>query len=243
MRSLPQATHNPAPRAGLCVAKHLKFAILLHMNARWYTGAHTYIKILARAILWLLLVFVVISLIPSSSQYAEAPNRGEVASSTRAVVGPVLPEAIPVSIRIPRLALETTFSEMLGLLATGEIAVPQDYDTVGWYGYGPTPGELGPAVVLGHVDSVSGPAVFFSLGQLEAGDEIFIDRSDGTTATFVVTELERPAQQAFPTARVYGDIDHAGLRLITCSGTFIRGQQRYTHNLIVYARLAEPRSE
>lgn len=153
------------------------------------------------------------------------------------VVGPLLEPAEPVQLRIPRLGIKADFSQPLGLTDTNQSEVPNDYDSVGWYKFGPTPGELGPAVVLGHVDSYTGPAVFFSLGQLQAGDEIFIDRTDGSTATFIVTELERPEQNEFPTKKVYGDIDHAGLRLVTCSGTFVRGKQRYTHNLIVYAKL------
>lgn len=157
----------------------------------------------------------------------------------RAVEGPVLERSLPQRLRIPGIGIDTLFTEALGLTETNEIEVPVNYDTLGWYQFGPTPGEIGPAVVLGHVDSETGPAVFFNLGQLEVGDLLYIDRADGSTATFVVTELERPRQSGFPTARVYGDIDHAGLRLITCSGSFIRGQQRYTHNLIVYARLVE----
>ena len=92
-------------------------------------------------------------------------------------------------------------------------------------------------LTAGPVDT--GPAVFFSLGQLKIGDDIYIERADGTTVHFKVESMERPAQSDFPTARVYGDIDHAGLRLITCTGIYVRGTQRYTHNLIVYARLVE----
>lgn len=143
----------------------------------------------------------------------------------------------PTTLRIPKINLKTNFSESLGLTADSELEVPDSYTSVGWYRFGPTPGAVGPAVVVGHVDSYEGPAVFFSLGKLEPGDEIFVDRADGTTARFVVTALERPAQSAFPTQSVYGDIDHAGLRLITCTGTYVRGVNRYTHNLIVYARL------
>jgi len=151
----------------------------------------------------------------------------------------ILSESLPIKLRIPTLEIEASFEEPLGLLSNGEIEVPKSYTEVGWYKFGPTPGALGPAVILGHVDSYTGPAVFFYLGQLKPGDFIYVDREDGTTAQFEVTELERPRQSAFPTARVYGDIDHAGLRLITCSGTYVRGNQRYTHNLIVYAKLVQ----
>ena len=148
-----------------------------------------------------------------------------------------LPAALPHTIRIPTVGIEADFEAPLGVNPDQTIAVPDGFDTVGWYQYGPTPGELGPAVVLGHVDSFAGPAVFFSLGQLDVGDDIFIDRADGSTAQFVVTRMLREAQDNFPTAAVYGDLDYAGLRLITCSGEFIRGEQRYTHNLIVFAKL------
>jgi LPXTG-site transpeptidase (sortase) family protein len=147
--------------------------------------------------------------------------------------------AVPSVLSIPKLKLETTFEEPLGLNSDGTAAVPESYTKVGWYKNGPTPGELGPAVILGHVDSFEGPAVFFSLGQLEVGDDIFVTREDGSTAHFVVSEVERNQQSEFPTVKVYGNLNYAGLRLITCTGTFVKGEQRYTHNLIVYAKLVE----
>lgn len=164
----------------------------------------------------------------------------ETASSTEnKISGPILGTSKPTHIRIPKINVTADFEKPLGLTLDGEVAVPEAYDTVGYYKYGPTPGELGPAVVLGHVDSVAGPAVFYSLGQLEVGDEIDIDREDGTTATFLVTKLERHPQSGFPTEEVYGNINYAGLRLITCSGIFNKGAQRYSHNLIVFAELKE----
>lgn len=169
---------------------------------------------------------------------ATAPE-GEQVQATTTISGPILPSSAPVALRIPKLSLETSFVPPLGLLENGEVAVPDSDTKVGWYKYSPTPGALGPAVILGHVDSYAGPAVFFSLGQLEPGDDVYVDREDGTTAHFKIESLERPSQSAFPTERVYGNIDHAGLRLITCSGVYVRGTARYTHNLIVYARLVE----
>jgi sortase (surface protein transpeptidase) len=84
--------------------------------------------------------------------------------------------------------------------------------------------------------------VFFSLGQLKEGDEIEIQRVDGSIAVFAVTKLERPEQSSFPTREVYGDINHAGLRLITCTGVYDRDVLRYSHNLIVYAKLVATRA-
>lgn len=168
-----------------------------------------------------------------------AEGAGQTITNPLTILGPTMERAEPVRLRIPSLNINTTFEKSLGLNADNTIQVPDSYDEVGWYQYGPTPGELGPAVILGHVDSHQGPAVFFRLGQLSVGDEIIVDRADGTTARFEVITLERHLQSGFPTALVYGDIDHAGLRLITCSGVFVRGQQQYTHNLIVFAKLVE----
>ncbi len=182
-------------------------------------------------LIWLGLVVAFFVVSPANT--AEAPALDATATTSALV----LTEAEPMRIRIPAVGIDAAFETPLGLEENQEIQVPEGYETVGYYKYGPTPGELGPAVILGHVDSVAGPAVFFSLGQLEEGDEIEVEREDGTTATFAVTRLERHAQSGFPTREVYGDIDHAGLRLITCSGTFDRGAQRYSHNLIVFAEL------
>lgn len=172
------------------------------------------------------------------STIVEAPeSTAAVEPVTGIMEGPIMSESDPVTLRIPKIAVQAPFEESLGIQTSQEIEVPAGFETVGYYKYGPTPGELGPSVVLGHVDSVAGPAVFYRLGQLEVGDEIFIDRADGTTATFVVEASERHSQSGFPTAKVYSDLNYAGLRLITCSGTFDRGEQRYSHNLIVFAKL------
>jgi len=149
--------------------------------------------------------------------------------------------SMPMQLMIPKLGLEAFFEGPLGLNDDGTMEVPRSYDDLGWYQYGPTPGELGPAVIVGHVDSYAGPAIFYQLGQLELGDVIQVAREDGSVAEFVVTEMGRYGQSAddFPTAKVYGDLPYAGLRLITCSGYFDRGTQRYSHNLVVYARLTQ----
>ena len=164
-------------------------------------------------------------------------GRETATSTTSAVQGLILTSSLPTRLRIPKINIDTVFVSPLELETNGEVAVPNSYTEVGWYKHSPTPGELGPSVILGHVDSYTGPAVFFYLGQLKEGDDIFVDREDGSTAQFKVVSLERPKQSEFPTERVYGNIDHAGLRLITCTGIYVKGKQRYTNNLIVYARL------
>jgi sortase (surface protein transpeptidase) len=191
--------------------------------------------------LWLILATLIIIAIGTYGLVFKSAPAEEtlVAENTpvNVLAGPTMSSSTPTTLRIPKLSISAPFTEPLGLLEDGEVAVPDSDTKVGWYKYSPTPGALGPAVILGHVDSYTGPAVFFYLGQLEPGDDIFVDREDGTTAHFKVESLERPRQAEFPTARVYGNIDHAGLRLITCSGLYVKGKQRYTHNLVVYARL------
>jgi len=152
-----------------------------------------------------------------------------------------LEPSAPVRLIIPDVHIDTTFERALGIEeSTGEIEVPKGYEEVGWYKYGPTPGEIGPSVIVGHVDSYEGPAVFYSLGQLDVGDEMIVERADGTEAVFLVEELERVRQDTFPTERVYGSIPYAGVRVITCSGIYDRQTNRYSHNLIVYGRLKIP---
>jgi sortase (surface protein transpeptidase) len=147
-----------------------------------------------------------------------------------------LTREFPTELSIPSLNISTTFEEPLILDASGTIMVPEGNDTVGWYKLGAAPGERGTASILGHVDSKQGPAVFYSLGRLVPGDLIHVTRADGSVATFAVEYLERYKQSDFPTEKVYGMTEEPTLRLITCSGIYERGEARYTHNLVVYAR-------
>lgn len=128
----------------------------------------------------------------------------------------------------------------VGRQADGTMQTPSLYDhQAGWYELGPTPGEIGPAIIVGHVDNYQGPSVFWRLGQLKASDEIQVARKDGKTAKFRVTSVEQFDQNAFPTERVYGNTDKAELRLITCGGTFDNSTGRYTHNTVVFASLID----
>lgn len=154
-----------------------------------------------------------------------------------------MPAAEPVRVRIPSLDIRTrVFS--LGLNRDGTVAVPtlRQADDVSWYKYGPTPGEKGPAVLLGHVDSTTGPAVFFEVGGMERGERIEVDREDGTTAVFAVEAAETVPKDGFPTERVYGGLDYPGLRLVTCGGVFDEEERSYTDNIVVYARLVDART-
>jgi len=175
--------------------------------------------------------------------YAPIPEQSPVSEIATSAAESLYARSEPVRLRIPKINLDTTFVAPLGLNADKTVSVPDSYEQVGWYTYGATPGEIGPAVILGHVDSYKGAAVFYHLGQLEKGDEVEVTRADGTVATFVVTDMERKPQDNFPTERVYGPIDYAGLRLVTCTGIYDHGILRYSHNLIVYAELKKTQGE
>lgn len=142
--------------------------------------------------------------------------------------------ADPVRLRIPAIGL-TTRIIALKLDRKGKLIAPKRYDLTGWNAAGPEPGERGPAVIAGHVDSKSGPAVFYKLRELDSGDKIHVDRADGTTVTFTVSRLARYAKSAVPDRQVYGPTKGAQLRLITCGGTFDRQKGSYRDNIIVFA--------
>ncbi|PZA22338.1 sortase domain-containing protein, partial [Modestobacter versicolor] len=109
------------------------------------------------------------------------------------------------------------------------------YRVAGWFAAGPAPGETGPAVLAGHVDDRTGPAVFFRLEELTAGDEVRVTGADGQLVTFTVTRVASYPKDAFATAEVYGPTTGAELRLITCGGTFDRSRRSYTDNVVVFA--------
>ena len=144
----------------------------------------------------------------------------------------------PAVIRIPRLGVEASIIP-LGLQEDGSIEIPENPDEAGWWLGGPEPGETGPAVILGHVDSQEeGPAVFFDLRYMKAGDEIHVDRVDGSTVSYVVDFLESHDKDEFPTDAVYGPTEQPTLRLVTCGGDFDFGVRTYEENVIVFASLA-----
>lgn len=141
--------------------------------------------------------------------------------------------AEPVAVHIPAIAVDSEL-EVLRRSPDGTIELPA-WHRAGWWADGPKPGQLGPAVILGHVDSASGPAVFRRLHELQPGDEVTVTRADGSVARFSVDRLERHPKQAFPTEAVYAPSLEAGLRLVTCGGTFDRSTGHYRDNVIVFA--------
>ena len=142
--------------------------------------------------------------------------------------------AVPVHISIPAIGVD---SDLIGLDrgADGWIQSPQDYDAVGWYEKGVLPGEVGPAVIAGHVDSPTGPAVFFDLPRLTPGDTVSVRRADGSTADFVVTGLQTVEKNSFPTESVYAPTPTPQLRIVTCAGAWDPASGHYVDNLVVTA--------
>jgi sortase (surface protein transpeptidase) len=142
--------------------------------------------------------------------------------------------AVPVRLRIPALHVDSTV-QRLGLRADGTIAVPDRTDVAGWYDQGPRPGQPGPAVILGHVDSTSGPGIFIGLAAVRPGATVRIDRSDGTYAAFRITHVSRVPKVEFPTDVVYAPTLDPTLRLVTCGGSFDRARGSYRDNVIAFA--------
>jgi hypothetical protein len=165
------------------------------------------------------------------------PTSGE---APAAAVEPLAP-ATPTSISIAGIGVDAPVME-LGLHDDGSVEVPphapRAESKAGWYRHSPTPGEVGPSVVVGHVDSARhGPSVFFELGSLAAGDLVEVRRDDGLTAVFAVERTVQYAKDRFPLDEVYGNLDHPGLRLITCGGAFDTDRLEYEDNIVVYATL------
>ncbi|MEV7968666.1 class F sortase [Sphaerisporangium sp. NPDC088356] len=153
-------------------------------------------------------------------------------------VDPVLVRSAPRRLDVPKIGVHVSLGR-LGLKPDGTVQIPpvEHPEQAGWYEKGVTPGERGAAVILGHVDGGGREGVFYDLGRMRAGDAMSVTRVDGSVARFVVESVELVAKNRFPTQRVYGPLDHAGLRLVTCGGTFDQRTGHYTSNVIVYARL------
>lgn len=149
-----------------------------------------------------------------------------------------LDEVRPVRLQIPSLGLDKPLLG-LGLDRDGGLQVPTmaQAGEPGWYRYSPAPGDVGPSVIAGHVDSTTGPAVFYRLRYLDEGDTIRVRRNDGKVAVFTVKRVQLVTKKHFPSKEVYGPIRYAGLRLITCGGGYDKAKGGYQSNLVVFARL------
>ncbi|WP_241564297.1 class F sortase [Nonomuraea polychroma] len=149
--------------------------------------------------------------------------------------------ARPTGVYIPSIGVAAPLTE-LGLDASGAIQNPplDAPNLAGWYRYGPVPGQRGAAVITGHLDTRSGPAVFARLKDVKRGDQIQVLRADRSVAVFVVDKVEHTPKTRFPAKKVYAELRYPGLRLVTCGGAFDRQAHSYQDNTIVYAHLAAP---
>ncbi|MGW0754074.1 class F sortase [Streptomyces sp. NPDC002587] len=149
---------------------------------------------------------------------------------------PALARSEPQKITIPSLGLSSSL-ETLRQNADGTMQTPKDPALAGWYEPGPTPGSQGPAVIAGHVTWNGASAVFEKLKTMKAGDTIKVTRRDNKTVTFTVDRVAEYPKAEFPTLEVYKNLDHAGLRLVTCGGDFDPKKHYYDSNVVVFARM------
>lgn len=175
-----------------------------------------------------------------AQQHAPSP-----AAAAAGTVGPAAPKepslrrSAPVSVAIPAIGVRSPLLR-LGLNPDGTMQVPDlatSADEAAWYKYSVTPGQIGAAVIEGHVDSQVGPAVFFRLGALHPGDHIDVTLADGMTAVFRVTGVREYAKANFPTKMIYGATNYASLRVVTCGGTFDYATGHYLNSVVVFASL------
>jgi sortase (surface protein transpeptidase) len=179
---------------------------------------------------------------PTPAMRPVAAGVGALPAPTGPIVAPPQsaaprPVAAPVSLTIPLIGVSTTLIR-LGLTSDGSLQVPPTTSVAGWYTGSPRPGAIGSAVIVGHIDSVSGPGVFFRLSELRKGDRVYVRRADGTLVKFLVTAVQQYLKDHFPTQAVYGPTPDAELRLITCGGAFDDATGHYLSNIVVYATQA-----
>ncbi|MFE1176707.1 class F sortase [Streptomyces sp. NPDC058773] len=180
---------------------------------------------------------------PRSLPAEQPPAGGGQASDDQATGGgsgsqaaASMPKSVPQRLSIPSLQVSSTL-ETLGQHKNGTMETPRDPDKAGWYRPGPTPGSQGPAVIAGHVSWNGKPSVFHKLSSMKRGDTIEVSRQDGKTAKFTVDRIAQYPKNKFPTVEVYKNLDHPGLRLITCGGDYDQGKHYYPDNVVVFASL------
>jgi sortase (surface protein transpeptidase) len=142
----------------------------------------------------------------------------------------------PVEISIPAIGVQSSIVD-LGQNADGTVEVPSSFHVVGWYKYTVTPGQVGPSVFLGHVDSQSGPGVFYRLGQLRIGDRVVVRRTDGRSVVFAITGVREYSKTAFPSIDVYGNTSTPTIRLVTCGGPFDSATHHYISNIVAFGEM------
>lgn len=199
---------------------------------------------MGRAVAQIALVVAVITVLVGSTTVAMTTRLPEPAdaASQHALLDPVAaaPQPLPVvagatTLDVPRLGIHRSTLVDLGVDASGVLIPPTSTAVAGWLASSAVPGEVGPSVIAGHVDSYRGPGIFYRLDTLKPGDLVAVGRSDGVTVHFQVTDVITVPKDQFPTDEVYGPSPGAELRLITCGGEFDHKARRYLRNVIVSA--------
>ncbi len=177
---------------------------------------------------------------PQPSRAEAFPAGGHLAPHHHDPLIRPLPPVVPVRVRIPEIKVDAPLRG-LRLLPDGSLASPpeRDRNLAGWYEAGTPPGAIGTAVVAGHVDTPTGPAVFYNLGALKKGNTVEVIRADGRTAVFTIDAIEVYDRNDFPSRKVYGASGRPELRVITCGGGFSQERHAYLGNVVVYAHLAK----
>jgi hypothetical protein len=150
---------------------------------------------------------------------------------------PRMPASPPTSITIPSIGVTSDLTS-LGLNPDGSVEVPVSFQTAGWYRGSVTPGQVGPTVILGHIDSTAGPGVFYEVGALQPGAQVIVNRRDGRVVTFKITGVREYPKDHFPTIDVYGNTSIPTIRLITCGGAFDSTTHHYLSNIVAFGQLA-----
>jgi LPXTG-site transpeptidase (sortase) family protein len=183
------------------------------------------------------------TLLTGCSDSGPGPDNGPNLSAPVVTGGPVtastpLPASNPTEIRIDAINASSSLVA-LGLNKDRTIAIPpvSEPGQASWYKFGPAPGAIGPAVILGHINGNGKQGVFARLNQLKPGDQIKVKRADNKTAVFTVTKLQQVPKAQFPTQLIYGDTPDAQLRLISCTGVFDKSKRSYQDNIVVFATL------
>lgn len=228
----PPVTSPPAPRPPAARPRHTA--------APTRRGRALAVPALAVAVAVAALAGVVVALSTGAPGPAPVPAvaaavpAGPAPDAAGSVAGASAVDVRPVALRVPDAGVSVDLID-LGLDPAGALEVPVDPADAGWFRLGPAPGERGPAVIAGHVDSRAGPGVFYRLREMEPGDEVTVERADGQQVRFRVTGVLAVDKDEFPTDAVYGPTPLAELRLITCGGAFDRAEGSYVGNVIVSA--------
>jgi hypothetical protein len=179
------------------------------------------------------------ALIPTRTAVSPTPSAGAATTARVSAAPAPLPRSTPLALAIPSVRLD---APLLGLGMDGKgaaelppFSLPR---TAGWLRDSASPGETGTAVVVGHVDTTTGPAVFWNLAAVRPGAEVDVMRLDGRTAVFTVDAVRAYPKAGFPAAQVYGPAPGAQLRVVTCGGTFDRNRREYTGNVVLFAHLS-----